>query len=754
MKALGEVAARTVDGDPGSSPVVEAPTVSPEETALDEDGGPYEVVPPERSGTEPEQPKTVAETSPANSKPEPFTWDRFFAWCKDWRAKHWRDNYPQLTSESESGDFLAFSRRFPRGQYSQEKWAFRLLALAWLFTRDENEMRSNGEILQAAFYKVFHYNDFHFASTALRDGLARLGASLRRAPNGNWQYVRTILYYSGWMYAQLAKNVAYLISGSGWQALLEETSRLREVLKERVRHYQGQDDEGVLDDVVSFFQQVAERYLRAKKLTVEDIREVNPGIKPVLAERILQTLLDAEKAKRRTRGRCKAVEVAEEAGTLPVIALDDQGRAILSFLEQGTFAREVYRAVFCIDRLGQERAARVAYKRQADGSFQLEAGSERQVLLLDRRPMTSVRRILVGQEQQRLGEEEVLPEAVLGGDFLLLKVTRDEGDAWQLDEVIGNPNDDEETGVALHAGETYQVVPLRQRVQTIQVVTEGGDGQEVEQPLAEDRRFLPAEGWLQVRIAGVTYPVATQMDDYLRQRVPHVKRRGYTVYNGACSPFQWVKCEQKGVTAVYRLQETGKELKFTSADLQAGVPQAWHWKQGTLELHFPDERVLQRRVVFVDDVPSEIVPSEIECAAAYHKEAHAKVEIAGQVVPVTIPPFRDKVTVDFQGCMVHLAVPNRLGVAFELASGEAVAYVAPGNAYEDPQTKIARKDLESLYIRRLGKGARHYFMTRGKTAIAHLEKRRFLYKEIPNQGLFEAEASPYYGITFCDRVDI
>ena len=735
MEALNDVAARTVIG-PETSQTEEPPPVPPEKPKPVPTEEPQEALP------EAEPPEELPE------KPKPFTWDRFFAWCEAWRAKHRWDNYPQLGPASSFEDFLAFSQSFPRRGCAQEKWTFRLLALAWLFERGENELRSNSEILQAEPYRDFGYIQFPLHPNEFREGLAELGASLRRAPNeGDWQYVRTILYYSGWMYDRLARRVAELISTSGWQALLGETSRLREVLEERVRRYQGQDDVGVLDDVVDFFRQVAERYLRAKGLTVEDIREANPGIKPVLAERILQTLLDAEKAQRRGRGRRKAVEADEENWTLPEIALDAQGRAILSFPEQGSFASEVDRAVFRIDRLGQERAALIAYRRQADGRFQLVAGGERQVLLLDqdRRPITSVRRILGGQERQRLGEEEVLPEAVLGRDFLLLKVTHEEGNAWQLDEVIGDPNDDEETGVALHAGETYQVVPLRQSVQAIQVVTEGGDGQEVEQQLADNKRFSPGEDWQQVSIAGVTYPVATQMDDYLRQRVPHVKRRGYTVYNGACSPFQWVKCEQEGVTAVYRLPETGEEYVFTAADLQAGVPQEWHWKRGTLELRFPGGRVLQRRVVFVGDVPS-----EIECEAAYDTKVEAEVEIAGQPVLVTIPPFKDKVTVDFRGCTVHLAVPNRLGVAFELASGEAVAYVAPGDAYEAPQTEIARKDLESLHIRRLGKGTRHYFMTRGKTAIAHLEKRRFLYKEIPNQGLFEAEASPYYGIAFCE----
>ena len=73
------------------------------------------------------------------------------------------------------------------------------------------------------------------------------------------------------------------------------------------------------------------------------------------------------------------------------------------------------------------------------------------------------------------------------------------------------------------------------------------------------------------------------------------------------------------------------------------MPQEWHWKRGTLELRFPGGRVLQRRVIFVGDVPS-----EIECEAAYDTKVEAEVEIAGQPVLVTIPPFKDKVTVGFR----------------------------------------------------------------------------------------------------------
>lgn len=717
MKALKEVAARTVIGGPEPSPLAEAPKVSPEEEAfaklLYEAGGPYEVVPPESSGVEPAEP----------ARPQ-FSWERFL----------------RAYGLDETADWVAFEqilRRFPRRsvQCEEERLAFQLLALAWLFEREDAARGSNLRILQAAPYDVFRYNDFYGTSTALRDGLARWGATLRQAPNGHWQYVRTILYYSGWMYAQLARLIAERIRVRGWQ-FLANAEQLQEVVRERVSLYQ-EDSAGdeVLEEVVRFFQQLAQRYAENHRVSAEDVVAVYPAMKPPLARFIAQTLQEAQtpRAARAPRPQLpRAQQVRQPQETCPEIDLNDQGQPILFFPEVGRFNTAVSPTGFNVYWEANPEPATIVYHRQADGTFQKRAGAS-EIRLRWNCPIVSVKR---GRQQT----EEVLPEGLRNRpEFLLLRVSQGIRRGWHVEQVVL-------PGQKLIANQPYQVVPLR-----AQLPPEVRSQQEPIE-LDRDNRFTPLDGWEKVTIGGTDYPVTSSLDAYLRPdyKQKHIWRSGSSVYLGAClgasSPFNVDFCRENGIAATYQLAGAATAQPL---DLDAPIPKAWYWQPGTLRVYQGVRCLLRRSIVFVEEVPGTL-PEEVGGDA--NREARVTMTLAREELEITIQPRETCVRVPVRGCIVTLMVPNRQGVSFELSTEEAVIHVRPWDEYLQPKTKIARRDFENLKGTLLGRNReRGCLMTRGKTAVAVLNGRTF--RGAPRDGAcaayFKAETDEHYAIAFC-----
>lgn len=688
-------------------------------------------VEPEESSEEPLEALPEAEPPEVPpEKPKPFTWDRFFAWCEEWRADHPRDCQPKLTSESTFKDFLEFSQGFPRRGCAQEKWTFRLLALAWLFERDENDVRSNSEILGDANYEGFSYILFPQHPEDLRDGLENLGGTLRQAPNGNWQYVRTILYYSGWMYAQLASLVAERIRVRGWQ-FLADAEQVRAVVRERVSLYQ-EDSAGdeVLEEVVRFFQQLAQRYAENHRVSAEDVVAVYPAMKPPLARSIAQTLQEAQTPREARAPRPqlpRAQQVRQPQETCPEIELNDQGQPILFFPEVGRFNTAVSPTGFNVYGEANQLLATIGYYRQEDGTFRKAAGA-REVPLQRDRPIVSVKR---GRQQT-----EVLPEGLRNRpEFMLLRVSQGIRRGWRVEQVVL-------PGQKLIANQPYQVVPL-----SAQLPLEVRSQQE-RLNLDGSNRFTPLDGWEQVTIGDNAYPVTSSLDAYLRPdyKQKHIWRSGSSVYLGTSSPFNVAFCRENGIAVTYQLAGAATAQ---SLDLGAPIPEAWYWQPGTLRVCQDGQCLLSRSIVFVEEVPETFLE---EVGGDANREARVTLTLAGEPHEITIPSRETCVRVEVRGCIVTLMVPNRQGVSFELSTGEAVIHVRPWDEYLQPKTKIARRDFENLKGTLLGwNRERGCLMTRGKTAVAVLNGKTF--RGAPRDGAcaayFKAETDEHYAIAFC-----
>lgn len=714
-----------MDTDPPVSPGLEEPETAP----VAEPPEVLEHPEPEEAKTAPEevkpQPPEVESVEPVRP---PFSWEAFL------RAYG-------LDETADQAAFEQVLQRIPRRsvQCEEERLAFQLLSLAWLFEREDAARGSNREILQSASYKVFRYNDFYFASTALRNGLARLGATLRQSPNGHWQYVRTILYYSGWMYAQLASLVAERIRVRGWQ-FLADAEQLREVVRERVKPYQ-EDATGdeVLEEVVRFFQQLAQRYAENHRVSAEDVVAVYPAMKPPLARFIAQTLQEAQAPRDARAPRpqlLRAQQVRQPQETCPEIGLNDQGQPILFFPEVGRFNTEDPFTGFNVYGEANQPPATIGYHRQEDGTFRKAAGA-REVPLQWNRPIVSVTR---GRQQT-----EVLPEGLRNRpEFILLRVSQGIRIGWRVEQVVL-------PGQKLITNQPYQVVPLgAPRLLEVRAIQQRSDTEDASKQvsLEEGNRFTPLDGWEKVTIGCTGYPVTSSLDAYLRPdyKQKHIWRSGSSVYLGTSSPFNVAFCRENGIAVTYQLAGAATAQ---SLDLGAPIPEAWYWQPGTLRVCQDGQCLLSRSIVFVEEVPETFLE---EVGGDANREARVTLTLAGEPHEITIPSRETCVRVEVRGCIVTLMVPNRQGVSFELSTGEAVIHVRPWDEYLQPKTKIARRDFENLTGTLLGMDrTRGCLMTRGKTAVAVLNGKTF--RGAPRDGAcaayFKAETDEHYAIAFC-----
>ena len=98
----------------------------------------------------------------------------------------------------------------------------------------------------------------------------------------SFRNIRTIMYYSGWMYVAFAHQIGKVIGMSSWNKVTDHDF-LSVLLGNAVQKLNSVCDEEQseaqlsLEDVVAFFQSLARLYLRYNALfTVEDVQELAP----------------------------------------------------------------------------------------------------------------------------------------------------------------------------------------------------------------------------------------------------------------------------------------------------------------------------------------------------------------------------------------------------------------------------------------------------------------------------------------------
>ncbi len=141
----------------------------------------------------------------------------------------------------------------------------------------------------------FAYDRF-YGNDRLREGLDEIGIRLRVDNNRHVQYVRTILYYSGWMYVKFARTIARAVGKSSWEKIAEHDTILR-LLEHDINRFQrtgdSSEEELSREDVVSFFQSLARLYRRYNApFSVEDVQELAP-LKRSVAQRIIDEMCAA-----------------------------------------------------------------------------------------------------------------------------------------------------------------------------------------------------------------------------------------------------------------------------------------------------------------------------------------------------------------------------------------------------------------------------------------------------------------------------
>ena len=435
----------------------------------------------------------------------------------------------------------------------------------------------------------------------------------------------------------------------------------------------------------------------------------------------------------------------------PIVELSVDRRGAELVFPQGkrlTFVEEVQIVMYSIYRRRDEGQASdyVIYERQNDGTFLQTEGRERYSLSW-RDPITRVTCELYNAQEVLLGgqSKEVTPtELGAEGGFLLYWVERRSpgGKLYQKDRV--------HPGVNLRSRELYLVVPFRQRIDSIMLVSEGGN-RETHNLEREEYLFSPYQDMTdqqairQVIIAGIEYNVVPGIGDYLMSgmRMPHIsvyREPRYLVCCGEERVFNQ-RCQNEGIRAYFR--EYRQNGYGTELDVTKGVPRALYWKRGALRLRFRNNTWLNQLIVFVENVPETVDRNQMQVC----------IDGENQEVPLPQPgrPARIRVDKERNRFSVELEVTNNRRVFFGVTDQSQEIQVCAGGDYLNPVTQISSRDFNFLRGRILGRGRQTAFITRGMKAIKVLPNQVFSGAGIQNDDAdFRAEADTHYAIGFCD----
>lgn len=636
---------------------------------------------------------------------EAFSWERFLRSCK-------------LTEKSPAAlwrERMADCLRIP-----QRAWAMRFMGLVHFFEPRDGETGKQAAARISGRYFDFAYDRF-YGNDKLRDGLDEIGIRLRVDNNRHVQYVRTIHYYSGWMYVKFARTIARAVGKFSWEKIAEHDTLLR-LLEHDIKRFQrtgdSSEEELSREDVVAFFQSLTRLYRRYNApFSVEDVQELAP-LKRSVAQRIIDEMCEASDG-----GSLQNLE------TRPQIALDEHGRAVFSLPQKGHFAEGTDTVVFAFRDAPDSSVppfAHAIYHRTPKGDHALSWDKPREygsgVPCRGRRIVRSITRFEPAADKPQV---EVIPQIFLDSErtHLLLRL-RDSAQAACGYELDANGSDAGivSTRQKLSAGTRCQILPLTGCDLNVAVMCRG------------ERSPLPVSANGVLTIPGTAdelvvgedvYEVRTFADSYLNMdnRCRHFRHPGRLFFERSCDPFTDV-CRAAGENLSVRyLFDDGGNPRMVPMPLfgVAGqtVPEEVLWKKGSLEVRENGTSLFRRAVTFTEDLDVRAFERPLDLEA----DARRIVVVGDERLSVDVPPRIRRIEIPCHGFTLSLPI-RRTGVYFECANTAIpIPRERPGASCA---RELARSDFERLKCCIATESdADDVFVTRGNTALVRLDDRRF-----------------------------
>ena len=632
------------------------------------------------------------------------------------------------------------------GRDQKRLWALRFMALVHFFERreqDANNGKAARRVLKTALEDTFRFEGF-YNNQKLKDGLQELGVRLRVDRNDHIQYIRTIMYYSGWMYVAFAHQIGKVIVGmSSWNKVTDHDflSGLLGKTVQKLNSVGGDEEQSEaqlsLEDVVAFFQSLARLYLRYNApFTVEDVQELAP-LKRSVAQRIIDEM-------------CKA---ANEEGvglkdleTLPQIDLNTKGQVVFSLPKKGRFKNGTRTVVFLFrERPGTdaEPFKHRAYNVNNDGEHVL---SDLEPVFLNdgMRTVRSIARLEPGGEQK---EQEVLPQVFFEAErtHLLLRLrdsdTTDCG--YELD------SSDTDAGIVsltqkLECGRRYKVVPINGNTPEIAVISDEGRVSIKGVGSSADGSFIVPANAEAVSIGTEIYEVKSVADTYLNMddRLRLFDNPGRLFFEEDCYPFTDA-CRQNGVVGRY---VSGKDDQCSEVEIPFDAYGNWRlpaellWKAGSFEMWAGDKKLFRRAITFVEKIDI----SPFEKAFDIEDSPQVEITVGEEKKAIEVPKRVTRVTVPYKGFKFAIPV-RRTGVYFEF--NKQIIPIPLERPGQGRIHDIARKDFDCLRCR-IAPASKFDVVkvARGNTNIVRLDERSFIGKKLLMNESLQDSDSDYYAI--------
>ncbi len=653
-----------------------------------------------------------------------FSWEKFFRAYK-------------LTEKNGQKTWLARIEAYRRD--ASRFWALRFLYLVHFFEpRDEEaNVAAAGRIVKDRLgfeYTRFYNND------NLKEGLLNLGVHLRVDKNGRKQYIRTVLFYSGWMYVRFARRIAKIIRESSWNKVSEHDFLCKLLAADIGRFGNVQDDqteEGLtLEDVVSFFQSLARLYLRYNApFSVEDVKDLAP-LKTSVAQRIIDEMCASDDG-------CMNLKDLE---TLPQIDLDTHGQVVFGLPKRGHFAKGTETVVFQFrDNVGADARpfTFAVYNLNSNGDHVLAWKDSGMcgVPLNGRHLVRSIVRMEPNTDKPRV---EVIPQVCLDTErshiLLRLRDSRTSECGYELD------SSETDTGIVstrqrLSGGAQYKVVPLNGSSFGAYSVC----GAEKIAISFKDGCFRVPGNADSVVIGSDVYEVKTIADAYLNmdERVRNFNNPGRLFFERSSDLFTDACRSAEGILMEYAFKENVKETRVAIRFDEGGdwnLPESVLWRQGALICSQDGEQFFKRAVTFVDD----LMLNAFDQALDIEESRKLRIRIGDDDVLVDVPPRVLRVEVACHGFKLTLPV-RRTGVYF--AAGKQVIPIPRERAGSGIVHDLSRRDFEKLQCRiTTSSEFDTVFVLRGNTSLVRLDERSFVgNKLLMNESLAKND-SDYFAL--------
>ena len=660
-----------------------------------------------------------------------FSWEKFFRAYKlseKSNAKSWTERI-----QSYSGNLECC-------------WALRFLSLIHFFEarNDESNGAAANRIVKRLLgidYAKFYGND------KLKSGLAGLGIQLRVDKNKHNQYLRTVLFYSGWMYVRFARRIAKAIRKSSWNKITEHDF-LCELLKvdlAKFRAVQTNDElteeELTLEDVVTFFQSLARLYLRYNApFSVEDIKELAP-LKTSVATHIIEEMCSSDD---------EEVASLKDLETLPQIDLDSRGRVIFGLPRKGHFAEDAGTIVFLFrDKLGADVPPfdYAAYNLNSDGEYVLtwKYPGTSGVPFNGPHKVRSIARVEPGTNKPQI---EVIPQVCLDTErshlLLRLRDSKTTECGYELD------SSETDTGIVtthqkLSGGIRYKVVPLNGSTLESYILC-GNEKIPLDAKQGSSDGCFCIPGNADTVVIGTDiYDVKTAADTYLNmdERVRNFDNPGRLFFERSCNPFTDACLQNADITAVYAFKKDGRDKNVVipfEGDGDWELPESVLWQPGTLVLTQGDDLLFKRAVTFVDDLTLNAFDKALDIEEA----KKLKIRIGDEDVLVDVPKRVRRLEIPYRGFKFFIPV-RRTGVYFEFA--KQVIPIPLERAGVGRVRDLARKDFENLKCR-ISTSSEFDIVqvARGNTNIVRLDERSFVGNKLLMNEALQGTDSDYFAL--------